>query len=193
MIGKTRQSYDLAVGPARGVLRPGTAFEGLMKHTSTALAPWVAHYWTVNWDLRGCAPQVVETVPHPNVHLVFEGTGATVSGVYTTKFTKMLEGESGVYGVKFLPGKRSLQRLFNEYVAASPQWVIRRYRLHEAIERLHAGVVDVAALAAELGYFDQAHLVQDFKSIVGGTPGHYQLSLVTKPARASSSLQGRAR
>ena len=90
-------------------------------------------------------------------------------------------------------GKRSLQRLFNEYVGASPKWVIRRCRLHEALERLHAGVVDVAGLAAELGYFDQAHLIQDFKTIVGVTPGQYQLSLVTKPAQASSSLPGRAR
>src|SRR5262245_13786002 len=29
-------------------------------------------------------------------------------------------------------GKRTLQRLFGEYVGVNPKWVIRRYRLHEA-------------------------------------------------------------
>ena len=34
--------------------------------------------------------------------------------------------------------KRSLQRLFQEYVGVSPKWVIRRFRLHELIERLES-------------------------------------------------------
>lgn len=32
--------------------------------------------------------------------------------------------------------KRTLQRLFSKYVGVSPKWVIQRYRLHEAAERL---------------------------------------------------------
>ncbi|MFJ8472181.1 DUF6597 domain-containing transcriptional factor [Kitasatospora sp. NPDC094011] len=53
---------------------------------------------------------------------------------------------------------RGLQRLFAEYVGASPKWVLRRARLHEAAERAAAdGRLDLAALAAELGYADQAH------------------------------------
>jgi AraC-like DNA-binding protein len=63
---------------------------------------------------------------------------------------------------------RGLQRLFAEYVGVGPKWVIRRYRLHEITERLAAGgPVDWAGLAAELGYADQAHLVRDFRSMVG--------------------------
>ena len=34
------------------------------------------------------------------------------------------------------PGLRTLQRLFSRYVGVSPKWVIQRYRLHEAAERL---------------------------------------------------------
>jgi len=71
---------------------------------------------------------------------------------------------------------RALQRLFSEYVGVSPKWVIRRYRLHDAIERMDAGdVVDWSSLALELGYFDQAHFIRDFKSLVGRTPGDYGL------------------
>jgi AraC-like DNA-binding protein len=66
-------------------------------------------------------------------------------------------------------GKRRLQRLFAEYVGVSPKWVIQRYRLHEAVERLAADLadLDLASLARELGYFDQAHFVKDFKALVG--------------------------
>lgn len=71
-------------------------------------------------------------------------------------------------------GKRTLQRLFKEYVGVSPKWVIRRYRLQEAAERLNdrAGT-DLAALAADLGYADQAHFVRDFRAVVGQPPAAY--------------------
>jgi len=69
---------------------------------------------------------------------------------------------------------RGLQRLFAEYVGIGPKWVIRRYRLREITERLAAGgPVDWAGLAAELGYADQAHLVRDFRAMVGETPTWY--------------------
>jgi AraC-like DNA-binding protein len=77
-------------------------------------------------------------------------------------------------------GKRSLQRIFSEYVGQSPKWVIQRYRLHEAIERFRSGdVLDWAQIALDLGYFDQAHLINDFKAMVGYTPTQYQ-EILTK-------------
>jgi AraC-like DNA-binding protein len=70
--------------------------------------------------------------------------------------------------------KRSLQRLFSQYVGVSPKWVIQRYRLHEAAERMTSGeVIDWSRLAVDLGYFDQAHFIKDFKAIVGLTPAEY--------------------
>ena len=69
---------------------------------------------------------------------------------------------------------RALQRLFREYVGASPKWVINRYRLHEALEQIAAGgAIDWAALALDLGYFDQAHFIRDFRALVGVSPGAY--------------------
>jgi AraC-like DNA-binding protein len=64
---------------------------------------------------------------------------------------------AGLLGVSV----RRLQRLFAEYVGASPKWVLRRARLHEA------------ALAADLGYADQAHLTRDFTAAVGDPPTRY--------------------
>ncbi|MBI1752299.1 MAG: AraC family transcriptional regulator [Acidobacteria bacterium] len=69
---------------------------------------------------------------------------------------------------------RSLQRLFSDQVGVSPKWVIQRYRLHEAMERLETDPsVDLPALALALGYFDQAHFIRAFKRFLGRTPGGY--------------------
>ena len=69
---------------------------------------------------------------------------------------------------------RHLQRLFAGYVGVSPKWVILRYRIHEALERAETErAVDWAALAADLGYADQSHLVRDFKATVGVPPTAY--------------------
>ncbi|MCZ7421483.1 MULTISPECIES: helix-turn-helix domain-containing protein [unclassified Micromonospora] len=67
---------------------------------------------------------------------------------------------------------RRLQRLFLTHVGVGPKWVIRRYRLHEAIERAADGL-DWAGLAVELGYSDQAHLVRDFTATTGVSPAAY--------------------
>lgn len=70
--------------------------------------------------------------------------------------------------------ERTLQRLFRQYVGVSPKWTIRCYRLHQAAsEAASNDAVDWSALALELGYFDQAHLIRDFKATVGSSPGQY--------------------
>jgi len=74
--------------------------------------------------------------------------------------------------------KRALQRLFQQYVGVGPKWVIKRYRMHEAVARLQAGDIDtLAQLALDLGYFDQAHFIKDFAALVGKPPGAYQRHL----------------
>lgn len=66
---------------------------------------------------------------------------------------------------------RELQRLFKENVGAPPKWVIRRHRLQEVALRLERNEpVSIAALAADLGYTDQAHLTRDFSAAVGRPP-----------------------
>jgi AraC-like DNA-binding protein len=70
--------------------------------------------------------------------------------------------------------QRTLYRLFDRYVGASPGWVIRRYRLHAVVERLTTtSPANLPGLAEELGYSDQAHLIRDFRDMFGVTPGQY--------------------
>ncbi|HXC16920.1 MAG TPA: helix-turn-helix domain-containing protein [Holophagaceae bacterium] len=230
------------------------------------LALFVAHFWSVAWDLRGHEPRVQETLPHPAVHIIFEAGNTRVGGVAKGRFSRRLEGQGRVFGIKFQPagfhpflgeplstltdtlltlpevfggpgqaleeavlgatedatrialaeafllgchpepdprvellngiaariaedreirrvediserfdvGTRTLQRLFARYVGVSPKWVIQRYRLHEALAQVDQGhSVDWASLAVDLGYFDQAHFIKDFKALVGRTPAGY--------------------
>jgi AraC-like DNA-binding protein len=69
--------------------------------------------------------------------------------------------------------ERQLQRLCARRVGLGPKWIIQRRRLHEAAEALRSGPANLAAVAANLGYADQAHFTRDFKSVTGRTPGEF--------------------
>lgn len=79
---------------------------------------------------------------------------------------------------------RTLQRLFDLHVGASPSFVIRRWRIIEAAEAARVATEQAtpaarqrwrgwADVAAELGYADQAHLTRDFTRHLGVSPSAY--------------------
>ncbi|GAA4701693.1 helix-turn-helix domain-containing protein [Promicromonospora umidemergens] len=69
---------------------------------------------------------------------------------------------------------RSLQRLFADWVGVSPKWVLQRHRVHLAAEMLGRDPgLDLAGLAAAVGYYDQAHFTGDFVRAVGVAPGEH--------------------
>jgi AraC-like DNA-binding protein len=104
--------------------------------------------------------------PDPAVELV----GRIAERAMTDREITRVEHLVEIFGI----GARRLQRLFGEYVGVSPKWIIQRYRLHEAVERIAAGTAaDGATLAGELGYADQAHFIRDFKKLVGSSPAEY--------------------
>ncbi len=71
-------------------------------------------------------------------------------------------------------GLRALQRLFGDCVGASPKRVILGQRLLEAADRATTGAqIDWVDLALDLGFADQAHLIREFKKLVGRTPADY--------------------
>jgi AraC-like DNA-binding protein len=111
--------------------------------------------------LRGASPR-----PDP----VAEQVAGVVARISTDPGLRRVAQVADACGIP----ERRLQRLFAEYVGVSPKWVMRRARLHEAALRADAGVVvDWAALAAELGYADQAHLTRDFTATLGMPPSRY--------------------
>ncbi|MCA9607644.1 MAG: helix-turn-helix transcriptional regulator [Myxococcales bacterium] len=67
--------------------------------------------------------------------------------------------------------KRNLQRIFREHVGAPAKLLLRRARLQQAAARIDEGnAPNLARLAADLGYHDQAHLTRDLRAMLGKTP-----------------------
>jgi transcriptional regulator GlxA family with amidase domain len=96
-------------------------------------------------------------------------------------YEAMLRGPMTVEELGRLAGysKRTLQRLFREYVGVTPKWVLSRFRLHEAADRMADGEHDWPRLALELGFFDQAHFIKAFKAVIGRSPADYGLKTST--------------
>lgn len=261
----------------RGILQSEAGMRNfsLMRYEpAPELASLIEHYWVVRWDLRGQSPYEQTILSYPNINLSFEKTSSGlftgVYGVPSSKFTRFLQDEGTVLGVKFrsggfypfwkqpvskltdhilpfrdvfgieateleeriwaqedgdqmarlaelyllehLPEKdervelinrivetaihdreivrvediasrfdismRTLQRLFSRYVGVSPKWVIQRYRLQEAADRMEQGeITDWPKLSQDLGYYDQAHFIKDFKALIGKSPEEYMKAI----------------
>ena len=110
--------------------------------------------------------------PDPRAELAITIAGA----IATDQSLLRVEQVAARYGLTV----RGLQRLFSEYVGTTPKWVIKRYRMHEAIERLQEGSPEAwTRFALELGYFDQAHFIREFRAITGRSPGKYAATRTT--------------
>ncbi len=141
----------------------GSAAEGLEALALAEGDPAVA-FEVVQSFLRGLRP-----AHDPDVELV----ARIAERAATDKEIKRVEQLAEAFGL----GLRNLQRLFSEYVGVSPRWIIKRYRLHEAVERIASGgEPEWAVLALDLGYSDQAHFIRDFRRLVGRTPADYARS-----------------
>lgn len=89
--------------------------------------------------------------------------------------------------------QRTLQRLFNAFVGVGPKWVLKRYRMHVAAERIAASEAgDTATLALDLGYFDQSHFIRDFSAQIGRSPGEYARACDAAAGRLDPALTGAA-
>lgn len=69
---------------------------------------------------------------------------------------------------------RTTKRVFRRYVGVPVKWVLCRYRLQQAALEIEGRPgVDHAELAVRLGWYDQAHFINDFRTMLGSTPGEY--------------------
>src|SRR5262245_35201319 len=96
---QTAEIIDEGAGRPRGLfrqLRSEGRFRYIRRLPPPDLTPWINHFWMVRWDLRGVDPYEQETLPHPNVHVVFEEDNSCVYGVVTGKFVRKLVGKSQV-------------------------------------------------------------------------------------------------
>lgn len=68
---------------------------------------------------------------------------------------------------------KRLINMFRAQVGLTPKAYLRVRRLQAALTRLDSGAAGGAVLAAELGYFDQAHFVREFRAFTETTPTQY--------------------
>lgn len=122
---------------------------------------------------------LLERLPEPDENVIF--LNGMVETISTDREILRVDDLVNRFGVP----KRTLQRLFSRYVGMSPKWVIQRYRLHEAAERIEREEVsDWTTLILELGYYDQAHFIKDFKAMIGKSPEEYMRALEEKASQA---------
>ncbi|WP_136608766.1 helix-turn-helix domain-containing protein [Paenibacillus dokdonensis] len=109
-----------------------------------------------------------EWLPELNIHVDF--INSIIQCVISDRSIVKVEDIVNRFSIPM----RQLQLLFRQYVGISPKWIIQRYRLHEAVEKMtNRDVPDWSKLALDLGYYDQAHFIKDFKSIIGKSPEEY--------------------
>jgi AraC-like DNA-binding protein len=85
---------------------------------------------------------------------------------------------------------RHLRRAFTESVGVGPKDFARSVRLQRAL-RLATLSRDWGRIAADAGYYDQAHLIADFRALVGLTPGAFakRTGGLVVEARATAELR----
>ncbi|MFI6982776.1 helix-turn-helix domain-containing protein [Embleya sp. NPDC050154] len=69
--------------------------------------------------------------------------------------------------------RRHLGARFRETIGLPPKTVARLLRFRHAVELLEDPLRSWAEVAADAGYYDQAHFNRDFKAFAGCTPGAY--------------------
>jgi AraC-like DNA-binding protein len=69
--------------------------------------------------------------------------------------------------------RQHLARRFAAHVGVTPKTFCRVARLWNVLRSTAATRVNWASLAADLGYSDQSHLVAEFRSLTGLTPGRW--------------------
>lgn len=77
---------------------------------------------------------------------------------------------------------RQLERLFQQRIGLPPQYYARLVRFTKAwMMKEKKPAVNWTQLAHQCGYFDQMHLVHDFKEFAGGTPKVIEKQLQNTP------------
>jgi len=155
-----RRLFGLPMGELTGAV---VELEDLMGPAADELAERLATApgWAARFDLfeRALAARVLEAPPvAPELEWAWQrllrSGGAAPVGV--------LAAELGW-------SRRHFTTTFREQLGMPPKALGRIVRFERAVERLRAGA-DLAELALDCGYYDQAHFNRDFREFAGATP-----------------------
>lgn len=115
----------------------------------------------LNQKLANAAP-IHPAVRYAVEHLSREGAVSSI---------RRLQLDTGLSHTRFI-------QLFRENVGLTPKLFCRVRRFHTLLDRVGKGTpVNWAQLAVDCGYFDQAHLIRDFRAFAGATPLEYNRAM----------------
>lgn len=184
---RTRALFKNAIGIERAValqLKPGWSAP-LFGVAASALTDRIIHLEEL-WgrcarDLchellaaRGL-PEVLDRLSREIAARIRHQTSEPASARLARRAVRLLEGdEARVERAAERLGvtARHLRRAFAESVGVGPKEFVRSVRLQRAV-RMTATSKDWGRIAADAGYYDQAHLIADFRELVGLTPGAF--------------------
>jgi AraC-like DNA-binding protein len=70
--------------------------------------------------------------------------------------------------------RKQYERVFAEYIGSTPKQFLRTVRFQNALhQRAKNKNIPLTQLAYHCGYFDQSHMINDFKLLTGISPSHY--------------------
>ncbi len=70
--------------------------------------------------------------------------------------------------------RKQFERTFSKYIGTSPKHFLRTVRFQNVLyEKRKNQWINLTALAHHCGYFDQSHMIGEFKAFTGMTPGKY--------------------
>ncbi|MCP3136669.1 helix-turn-helix domain-containing protein [Pyxidicoccus xibeiensis] len=183
---RTRAHFKNATGFARAVVlqfKPGWSAP-LLGVAASALTDRIVPLEDI-WGRSGgdlchellaarSLPEMLDRVSHA-VALRTRQTSDPASARLARRAVRLLEGdEVRVESVAKQLGvtARHLRRAFTESVGIGPKDFARAARLQRAVG-MAATSKDWGHIAASAGYYDQAHLIANFRELVGLTPGAF--------------------
>lgn len=85
----------LKAAPPRGIIRLDTPAPLELVHrryeVDAPLDESIEHWWSVAWKVAPGARHEQSSLPHPSIHVVWEGEQVQVVGVVTGRFTRVHE------------------------------------------------------------------------------------------------------
>ena len=184
---RTRAMFKNAPGVVRSVVlpfKPGWSAP-LLGVAANALTDRIVSLQDI-WGIAGgdlcrellAAPRLPDVLDRlarafaVRTHQTFEPASASLA----RRAVRLLEGdEVRVESVAERLGvtSRHLRRAFTESIGIGPKEFARTVRLQRAVRTAAATGSDWVRIAADAGYYDQAHLIADFRELVGFTPADF--------------------
>lgn len=70
--------------------------------------------------------------------------------------------------------RKQYERIFSQFIGTSPKQFLKIIRFQNAIDQKSKNKdINLGSLAYDCGYYDQAHMINEFKSLSGMTPKQY--------------------